>query len=98
LDLGTALDAEGRTPTGEEATPTGTPTGEVQEDSGKIQVTQKCYDSVGLHSVLTNIIYISYPTHPRNLSLLGLEKRRGKDIYERMKTVKALTRRTTMCV
>jgi len=44
LDLGTTLDAEGRTPTGGEDTPTGTPTGEEQEDSGKIQVTQKCYD------------------------------------------------------
>ena len=44
LDLGTTLDAEGRTPTGGEETPTGTPTGEVQEDSGKIQVTQKCYE------------------------------------------------------
>ena len=44
LDLGTTLDAEGRTPTGGEDTPTGTPTGEEQEDSGKTQVTQKCYE------------------------------------------------------
>ena len=46
LDLGTALDAEAHTPTGGEDTPTGTPTGEVQEESGKIQVTQKCYDKM----------------------------------------------------